>query len=153
MMEGDVMNHNINAVPVNVDTSLLNQTVKQTDKPVDKSSAIDTQTILAEKLAKIELDKTKDVQAESEINAKNNEEAEVEEALDIVSTFVNSAIKRVDFTTDSSSGKMVIKVTDKQTQEIIQQFPSEKLISMAEKIKELQQDMQGLTGLLIDSHI
>jgi uncharacterized FlaG/YvyC family protein len=47
----------------------------------------------------------------------------------------------------------VITVTDKKTQEVINQFPSEKIISMAEKIQALHQEVESISGLLIDSHV
>jgi flagellar protein FlaG len=78
---------------------------------------------------------------------------EVENALDIVASFLHSTSKQVDFSSDNKAGKTVITVTDKKTQEVINQFPSEKIISMAEKIQALHQEVESISGLLIDSHV
>tara|TARA_B110000881_G_scaffold61452_1_gene52939 strand:+ start:134 stop:598 length:465 start_codon:yes stop_codon:yes gene_type:complete len=96
------------------------------------------------------------VKAENKINAQQKQEtseADINKALEVVSSFINSTQKQVNFSHDNSSGRMIITVTDKDTQEVINQFPSEKIVSMAEKIKELQQDVESISGLLIDSRV
>lgn len=142
------MSHNINTVPANMENSFVAQSSEQ-------SNVVEKNTTLVEQITEVELDDKLAVQKEEAVEAEKEElsEAEIQNALDIVASFVNSTTKQVDFSNDSSSGKMVIKVSDRETQEVIQQFPSEKIISMAEKIKELHQEMQSISGLLIDSHI
>ena len=103
---------------------------------------------------------SKNIQEKNEIrktvaeeNEKQISNLELEQALDVVSSFINTTMKHVNFSSDDSSGKMVIKVIDRETQEIIQQFPSEKIVSMAIKIKDLHQEVESISGLLIDSRI
>ena len=78
---------------------------------------------------------------------------DVDKALEIVSYFFQSIAKQVDFSSDNQAGKTVVTVTDRETQEVINQFPSEKIISMAEKIQALNQQADSISGLLIDSHV
>jgi flagellar protein FlaG len=80
-------------------------------------------------------------------------EDEVNEALEVVSTYIKNAFKDVAFSNDTNSGKTVIKVTDKETQELISQFPSDKILSMAKKIKSLHQEIEAVSGLLVDRHV
>jgi flagellar protein FlaG len=66
---------------------------------------------------------------------------------------MNNTNTQVAFSNDNSSGKTVIIITDKETQEVINQFPSKKLISMAERIQDLHREAESISGLLIDSRV
>jgi len=90
---------------------------------------------------------------EENISEEKISEAAIQEALDVVSEFMSNSFKHVGFSNDSSSGKTIIKVIDKETQELISQFPSDKMLTMAEKIKNLHQEIEGYSGLLVDSHV
>ena len=80
-------------------------------------------------------------------------EQEINHALEIVSNFMHNSNKQVEFSKDNSSGKTVIIITDKETQEVINQFPSEKIISMAKRIQNLNMEAESISGLLIDSRV
>lgn len=80
-------------------------------------------------------------------------EENITEALDIVSAFMDKSKKQVVFSNDIKSGKMVITITDKNTKEVINQFPSEKIISMAERIQNLNIEAESISGLLVDSRV
>ncbi|MCJ8321027.1 MAG: flagellar protein FlaG [Colwellia sp.] len=94
----------------------------------------------------IALNKSKEVESK-EVESK---EVDISEALNVISDFAQNSMKNVSFKNDNSSGKTVITVFDKETHEVISQFPSEKIIKMAEKIKDLQNELSDLSGLLID---
>lgn len=101
-------------------------------------------------------DKFLQLSASKETSPKNADEVseeEVKEALEVVSTYIKNAFKDVAFSNDTNSGKTVIKVTDKETQELISQFPSDKILSMAKKIKSLHQEIEAVSGLLVDRHV
>jgi len=97
---------------------------------------------------KISADNKISKQQESDVK-----EGEINQALDIVSAFMSNSNKQVAFSNDNSSGKTVIIITDKETNEVINQFPSKKLISMAERIQNLNQEAESISGLLIDSRV
>ena len=80
-------------------------------------------------------------------------EDDIIKALEIVSSFMKSSNKQISFSNDNSSGKTVITITDKKTQEVINQFPSDKIISMAERIQDLHREAESISGLLIDSRV
>jgi len=99
---------------------------------------------------------TEKISADNKINKQQEndvKEEEVNKALDIVSEFMSNSNKQVAFSNDNSSGKTVIIITDKETNEVINQFPSKKLISMAERIQNLNQEAESISGLLIDSRV
>ena len=49
--------------------------------------------------------------------------------------------------------KTVIKIFDSESNELIRQFPSEEILSIAQRIIELQQDISQKTGILLDENI
>ena len=51
------------------------------------------------------------------------------------------------FSVDEDSGRTVVKVVDRQTQEVIKQFPSEEMIALAKALEEMR-DAQDISGLL-----
>ena len=82
----------------------------------------------------------------------NTEEA-LDAAIDVVSSFMNQPPRNINFTKDNDSGKTVIKVFDLETKELIKQFPSEELISIAKKIKTLHQEVAERSGIFLDKII
>ena len=78
---------------------------------------------------------------------------ELDEALTVVSTFIDPQVRSVNFFHDDSSGKTVVKIFDVKNQELIKQFPSEKIIEMATHIKSLQNDFLDKTGIFVDSKV
>ncbi|MEY8214202.1 MAG: flagellar protein FlaG, partial [Colwellia sp.] len=130
--------------------------VTQTNAQEMKATAEKDKMALVEPVNKIELNKELKVnQAETIESGRSKEvtEAEVEEAIEVVTSFINSSLKQVTFSRDKNAEKMIITMIDKETQEVINQFPSEKMISMAGRIKELHQEVENISGLIIDSHV
>ena len=69
-------------------------------------------------------------------------EAQLNEAVKATNDFVQSVNSNVEFTIDKDTGKNVIKVIDTTTKEVIRQFPSEEMLSIAKALTQIQ-------GLLI----
>ncbi len=139
------MSNYVNSLPSLIDvgrgTSLnpLSQKVGVEDRTKNSVDA-------AQSGQEIALNKSKEIDSK-EIESK---EVDISEALNVISDFAKNSMKNVSFNNDNSSGKTVITVFDKETNEVISQFPSEKIIKMAEKIKDLQNELSDLSGLLID---
>ncbi|MFO6421839.1 flagellar protein FlaG [Motilimonas sp. KMU-193] len=83
--------------------------------------------------------------------AEKVEKESVEEAVSLVQRFLDGNKRGVNFSIDDSTDKTVIKVTDTQTKELVRQLPSEEMLRIAEKIKELEQELTNKVGILIDS--
>lgn len=160
------MSSNINTAQIPVDNSFMLKSAVEQDNLVANeklTTRLEKQTIKPEDNAPVSLQNKQSAQIiAEEINKEDASEAaklsaqkeeEVEEALEVVSSFINSTIKQVTFSHDKNAGKMVITMLDKETQEVINQFPSEKIISMAGRIKELYQEVESISGLIIDSHV
>ena len=148
----NVMSHNINAAPAKVENNFF----VQSSVSVEQAKKAENNSILVEPVVNVELDKKLAAQKKELVENTHKEEsseAEVKEAMDVVSSFINSTLKQVTFSYDTTAGKMVITMIDKETQEVINQFPSDKIISMAGRIKELQQEVESISGLLVDKHV
>ena len=107
-----------------------------------------------------ELSKKLDVNQEQLNKDKLAQEAEsldqsvnVSDAMKTISEFINMPVRTVNFTQDDGSEKTVIKIFDSESNELIKQFPSEEILSIAQRIIDLQQDISQKTGILLDENI
>lgn len=111
-------------------------------------------TVNAEFLAKVASTESankiadKTVADASEISA-----AEVDEALDVVNKAAVFEQRSLSFMVDEASGRSVIKVVERNTNELIRQIPSQELLKVAQDIKRLQDEMGQSLGFLIDRQV
>lgn len=69
---------------------------------------------------------------------------QVEEAVRHVQEFVQPINQNIEFTLDDDTGKVVVKVVDVATKEVVKQIPSEEMLAIAKALDRLQ-------GLLVRS--
>lgn len=67
---------------------------------------------------------------------------ELQEAVDSMNDFVSSLSNTLNFSIDKETGRTVVKVIDRATDEVIKQIPSEEMLAIAKAIDKLK-------GLLI----
>ncbi len=152
-----------NQVSLSDDLALSNNVVKQQKDSIDKDS---TNAIELEKITAVEVKKSEELSnkievAQEQLNKdKKLEDAEVlaqsvnvSDAMKTISEFINMPVRTVNFTQDDGSEKTVIKIFDSESNELIRQFPSEEILSIAQRIVELQQDISQKTGILLDENI
>lgn len=60
----------------------------------------------------------------------------LEEAISGIKQFAQSIQRNLDFALDDSSGRMVVKVTDSVSGDVIRQIPSEDALRLAESLEE-----------------
>jgi flagellar protein FlaG len=79
------------------------------------------------------VEKGPEVAANGELlpQAKSDQSAKVEQAVNQVNQFVQSLNRDLHFTVDDNSGQTVIKVLDSETKEVIRQIPPEELLRIA----------------------
>ncbi|OHC29252.1 MAG: hypothetical protein A2Y50_06725 [Pseudomonadales bacterium RIFCSPLOWO2_12_59_9] len=63
---------------------------------------------------------------------------QVEGALATIQDFVQSVQRSINFALDDSSGRVVVKVTDSDSGDVIRQIPSEEALQMAENLSEVR---------------
>lgn len=123
---------------------------KQVDNKSSSSAINESTTVPVQELL---LKKVQAAEETAQSQNKDDAAAQLEQAITVVSDFMNQPPRNVNFTKDNDSGKTVIKVFDIESQELIKQFPSEELISIAQKIQALHQEVGGKTGILLDKTI
>jgi flagellar protein FlaG len=62
----------------------------------------------------------------------------VEEAVSSIQQFAQSIQRNLDFDLDDSSGRVVVKVTDGLSGEVIRQIPTEDALRLAESLEEVR---------------
>lgn len=81
-------------------------------------------------------------EAEQSSRARAAEEAsarsQLEGAMSSIQEFVQSVRRNLDFQLDDSSGKVVVKVTDGESGDVIRQIPSEEALKLAESLQEVR---------------
>ncbi|MFV0457120.1 MAG: flagellar protein FlaG [Pseudomonas sp.] len=60
----------------------------------------------------------------------------LEEAVSSIKDFVQTIRRDLSFDLDDSSGKMVVKVTDRASGEVVRQIPTEEALRLAENLEE-----------------
>lgn len=85
----------------------------------------------------------KAAEIDSAVSKKEPEEATqsrepVEDAVIAIQSFVQSIRRDLNFTLDDSSGRVVVKVTDGASGEVIRQLPSEEALRLAESLEEVR---------------
>jgi flagellar protein FlaG len=135
------------------------QKIDGIDKDSNKTIAINNITAVEVKKSE-EFSKKIDITEEQLNKDKRAEEAEsleqsvnVSDAMKTISEFINMPVRTVNFTQDDGSEKTVIKIFDSESNELIKQFPSEEILSIAQRIIDLQQDISQKTGILLDENI
>ncbi|WP_020588243.1 flagellar protein FlaG [Desulfobacter curvatus] len=71
---------------------------------------------------------------------------DVEDMVEALEDFANTVQTRLNFSIDDDTEDVVVKIMDKETDEVIKQFP-------AEEILELREKMQDLSGLLFSTNV
>jgi len=83
-------------------------------------------------------------QAAADTAAGEPQRRQVEEALHHVRNFVEPFNRNIEFSLDDDTGKVVVKVIDVTTKEVLKQIPSEEMLAIAKALDRLQ-------GLLVRS--
>lgn len=63
---------------------------------------------------------------------------QVEQAVSSIQEFVQSVRRNLDFQVDESSGRVVVKVTDSESGNVIRQMPTEEALKLAESLDEVR---------------
>ncbi len=80
-------------------------------------------------------------------------ESQIASAASQISDFVNSNSRQLNFSVDDASNKPVVKVTDANSGEVIRQIPSEEVLELSERLKDLQTDVGNAVGVLFNRQV
>ncbi|WP_026375635.1 flagellar protein FlaG [Aestuariibacter salexigens] len=84
------------------------------------------------------------------VTERNVSDGEIETAVADISDFVQAQNRQLSFSIDEDSRRSVVKVTDSESGEVIRQIPSEEVLALSERIKELQSDVGAAVGVLFN---
>ena len=74
-------------------------------------------------------------------------------AVEEVQSFLQVQNRNLAFSVDESSRRPVVTVKDSSSGDVIRQIPSEEVLRLAERIKELQQDIGSKVGVLFNKQV
>jgi flagellar protein FlaG len=78
---------------------------------------------------------------------------QVSEAISDIQAFVESNQRALNFSVDEGTRRSVVSVTDANSGDIIRQIPSEEVLELAERIRELQTDFGSAVGVFFNREV
>lgn len=91
--------------------------------------------------------------AKAVANPADNTSELVEKAIGDINEFVQAQNRQLNFSYDETSSRSIIKVTDVESGEVIRQIPSEEVIKLAERIRDLQSEIGAAVGILFNKSV
>jgi flagellar protein FlaG len=144
--------------------NVTGNTITNTDRPESsiklKETAPETvtaDTATVSKLKQVASSSASTNRAESRVSEQKREDTgtgnqakltreDVEDMVEALEDFANTVQTRLNFTIDDGTKDVVVKIMDKETNEVIKQFPAEEMLELREK-------MQDLSGLLFSTNV
>jgi flagellar protein FlaG len=77
----------------------------------------------------------------------------IKAAVDELSTFAKASSRQLAFSVDESSDRPVVKVTDTESGKVIRQIPSEEVLKLSERLRDLQSDLGNAVGVLFNKQV
>ena len=82
-------------------------------------------------------------------NQSMSSSSELEAAVSQVADYVQNVQRNLSFSIDQDSGHTVVKVIDSDSEEVIRQIPSEELLALARRLRDM--DSKDVKGVLVQS--
>lgn len=79
----------------------------------------------------------------------NVRQEEVENQIEQLQQFNQNINRSLQFEVDEELGVTIVRVIDKETDELIRQFPPEELLNLSRRLKELNEQNSGSSGVLL----
>lgn len=124
----------------------LRQSPVPTEQP-ELGKADKAQPAQADNVVRLDFDQRQAVasvnrteQYQQQEQVKSSSDKTLDQSVSELSRSVQLIERNLEFRVDDNSGRTVITVKDSDTQEVIRQIPSEQLLQLSARIKELQQD-------------
>ena len=127
-----------------------------TTPSVDKGN---TEEQLSAQVLRLDADKqdVRDKQQQQEISQREQAgeslSHSLQQAIDKSNEFSGLQVRKLEFSSSEESGRLVVKVLDKESNEVIRQIPSEDFIRVADKMNGLSSEPNSVKGLLFESKV
>jgi flagellar protein FlaG len=79
--------------------------------------------------------------------------ADLEALAEQLREYVETHQRALNFSVDEESGRMVIKVIDAETEEVVRQIPPKEALALAKMLKEHLDDVALAAGLLLEEKV
>lgn len=90
--------------------------------------------------------------ASNDQNVPADQGQSLSDAVQVLAEFVNLRGHNLNFSTDESSGRTVVKVIDAETKDVIRQIPSEEVLKTADKVRQLREELGAKIGIFLDKN-
>ena len=121
-----------------------------TSKSLDTSVAkVATELKAVSETSSTKIEKVEDIQARK-VEAK---QPKVESQIEQLQQFNQSIDRSIQFQIDDELGVTVVRVVDVETDELIRQFPPEELLNLSRRLKELNEQHTGNSGVLLQEKV
>lgn len=77
----------------------------------------------------------------------------IKAAVEELSDFAKASNRQLNFSVDENSDRAVVKVTDAESGEVIRQIPSEEVLKLSERLRDLQSDLGNAVGILFNKQV
>lgn len=121
------------------------------ENPTINPAAV-TETAKAEK----ESDQPQDDSVNQQSNGKGDQEIskeEIDNAVDVIESFVVNESKKISFSVTEDTAKTVIQIVDRDSNEVIRQIPTQEVLDMASRIQELVDEIGAKTGIFFEETV
>jgi flagellar protein FlaG len=118
---------------VNLDTQVMSHA--REDKP-SRPAAADIAASPGVQLAKQSTAAATDARREA---APNSSSGQIQQAVQHMNRVMKNSNSALEFSVDEGTSQVVVKVTDKETGDVIMQFPSDQSLALARYMDEVQQ--------------
>ncbi len=115
-----------------------------------RQSAVEEQALKEQNNRPSRAESGQDSLRQADNYAVTNNVGSIETAVAQISDFVQARNRQLAFSIDEESQRSVVKVTDSESGEVIRQIPSEEVLALSERIKELQSDVGAAVGVLFN---
>ncbi len=114
------------------------------------SSSLDNSEIVTNELKQV----TETTPAKVEkVEVTENQKNEVENQIEELQQFNQRIDRSLQFKVDEELGVTIVRVIDKETDELIRQFPPEELLNLSRRLKELNEQNSGHSGVLLQEKV
>jgi len=86
-------------------------------------------------------------------STRNENQAEVESQIENLRQFNQNIDRSLKFEIDDDLGVTIVRVVDKETDELIRQFPPEELLNLSRRLKELNEQNTGNVSVFLEEKV
>lgn len=101
-------------------------------------------------------DKQKDIQVtrpEADTKASERQGQDLELAVREIEAFLQVQNRNLAFSVDENTQRSVVTVKDSESGDVIRQIPSDEVLRLADRIKDLQEDVGSSVGVLYNNKV